>query len=225
MERETDFVVCPYCSSTLYVKYNATVKHFCFKPVITEQRATVVLIETLKRMGIENPSILSRKKFLFPFLRKNESLEVVPLYNPHPSFLSSIKLSHHTPNFFSEKVKDWGNLIPIDEETYLLSKNGENENLSIFHIPFYEFTTGFEVNKLKFYIEATEGRIFFEAIPASISQKQVNKVLLFLFLYFIFFGLLSFSVKTPLFSFFITLVIYAAVSPFVVSFVLRKFSQ
>lgn len=225
MERETDFVICPYCSSTLYVKYNAAIKHFYFDPVITEKRAESELVETLKRIGIENCQILLRKKILLPFLRKGESLEVSPLYNPHPSFFSSIKLSSHTPVFFSEKAKEWGNVIPIDEETFLLSKNGESENLSIFQMPFYEFVTGTEESKLKFYVEATEGKIFFEGIPTSISKKQVNRVLSFLFLYFIFFALFSFLVKPPHLSFFITLAIYAAVSPFVVAFVLRKFRQ
>lgn len=225
LKSETDFVICPYCSSTLYLKYNTAIKYFFFSPAITEQRAEATLLETLKRIGIENPQFLSRKKILFPFLRKGDLTEVTPLFNPHPSFFSSIKLSSHTPLFFSDKAKDFGDVFLIDEETFLLCKNDETDNLSIYHIPFYEFTIGTEENKLKFYIEATEGKIFFEGIPSSISKKQVNRVLSFLFLYFVFFALLSFLVKPPALSFFITLAISVAVSPFVTGFVLRKYGQ
>ncbi|MCX7830568.1 MAG: hypothetical protein N2445_05870, partial [Acidobacteria bacterium] len=90
--------------------------------------------------------------------------------------------------------------------------------------PFYEFTTGTEENKFKFFIEATSRKILYEAIPSSISKKQVNNVLTFLFIYFLFFALVSFFIKIPILSFFLTAIISIGISPFVVNYAQRRFS-
>lgn len=223
LEREIDFIVCPFCSSTLYLSYNATFKYLYFTPVITEKHSHSILLETLERIAIEETSEIKRKNIFFPFLQKGDFFQITPLFNPHPSFFSSFDLPAQSPIFFSEKIREWGEVLAINEETLLLSKDLEEKNLSILYIPFYEYTVDKSENKLIFYVEATSGKILYSPLPSSISKKQVKKVLSFIFIYFFLFSALSFFIKPPVLSFFITLIVSLTLSIFVVDFVMRKF--
>lgn len=199
-------------------------KYLYFTSLITEKHSHSLLLETLKRIGIEKTSEIKRKNLFFPFLQKEDFLEITPLFNPHPSFFSSFELPAQSPIFFSEKMKEWGAVLTIDEETLLFSKDSEEEKLSVLYIPFYEYTVGSSENKLIFYIDATSGRIFYSPLPSSISKRQVKKVLSFIFIYFFIFSALSFFIKPPFLSFFITLILSLTLSFFVVDLVMRKFN-
>jgi len=222
LERETDFIECEYCSSSLYLKYYSALKYYYFSPIITEKRAALILIETLRMLGLDKTKFKLQKKIFLPFGRKGESLKVYPLFSPHPSFLSSLQIPSSSPLFYTENVKEWGDLIKPDDETLLLAQRENKESLSIYQLPFYIYESESTTIKTKFFIEATAGKIYFEKIPESISKNQVNKVVSFLFVYFFFFATISYFLKPPLFSFFLTLAISLTASYFITESIMRK---
>ncbi|MCX7829577.1 MAG: hypothetical protein N2445_00750 [Acidobacteria bacterium] len=58
----TDFVVCEFCSSTLYLKFSSALKYYYFIPMITDNRADSILYESLKRIGVPNLKVFSKEK-------------------------------------------------------------------------------------------------------------------------------------------------------------------
>ncbi len=210
VEKDVDFLSCPYCSSTLYLTNNLLFKNFYLEPIITEKYASSIFESELKILNLQDMPIISVKKIFLPFFKKESKSTLTPLFSPSPNYFSEIEFPSSEPLFYSEKMKEWGELIPPSNESLIVTNK---ENGAIYYIPFYEFTFGIEEEKKRCFINAVSKVKFLDNLPLSFSQKQANKVALLLIFYFLIFSALSFIIKHPIGAFFLTVVLSVIFSP------------
>jgi hypothetical protein len=225
LKMEQDFVICSFCNSTLYVGRASSFKEFCFDYAITEKRAESLFRESLKKMGIDKPPILSKKKVLLPFLsRKKDCIEnTKAAFTPHPSFFENFVIPSGTPLFLPPEAKEWGELVIPDDEAFLYFEQAEGDKPSIYHVPFYELSFGISGNPLKAYVDGVAGKVFCEPFPVAETSFE-NKRLLYYFIgYFLLFSLVSIIIKSVPAAFVVTLTAAIICAPFMADIAIRKF--
>ena len=215
LEKDVDFLTCPYCSSTLYLTNNLLFKNFYLQPIITEKYALSIFESELKRLNLQDMPVISVKKIFLPFFKKENESTLTPLFSPSPNYFSEIAFPSSEPLFFSETMKEWGELTFPSNENLIITKE---KNGGIYYIPFYEFTFGIKEEKKRCFINAVSKAKFLDNLPLSFSQNQANKVTLLLIVYFLIFSALSFLIKPPLAAFFLTAVISIIVSPILANY-------
>jgi DNA-directed RNA polymerase subunit RPC12/RpoP len=225
LETEQEFAICPYCNSTLYAGRASSFKEFCFEFIITEKRAESLFRDFMKKMGIDKPPILSKKKVLLPFLnRKKEGAETTrAAFTPHPSFFEDFAIPSGTPVFLPPEAKEWGELVIPDDEAFLFFEQSDGERPSVFHVPFYELNFGIAGNPLKAYVDGVAGKVWCEPFPLTATSLE-NKRLLYYFIgYFLLFSLVAIVIKSVPAAFAVTLTAAVLCAPFMADLVIRKF--
>jgi len=225
LEMEQDFVICPFCGSTLFAGRASSFKEFCFDYIVSDKRAESFFKEAMKKIGVREPAILSRRKVLLPFLvSKSEGSEITrAAFTPHPSFFENYSIPSGTPLYLPPEAKEWGELVVPQEEAFLYFETTGAESPSVYHVPFYEFTFGIAGNPLKAFVDGVAGNVHHEPFPFP-STAGENRMLLAWFVgYFLLFALVSGLIRSVPAAFLVSLAALILTVPLISDTVMRKF--
>lgn len=223
VEKEDDFFTCPYCSSKLYFLSNAIFKNFYFDPILTEKYSLSLFQGELNKYGLKNIDKIKVEKIFLPFYSPKKGGTLLPLFSPVPSFFLEIDFLSSQPFLLNlDKMKSWGEVISPTKEKLLFLKNEKLTEDSIYYLPFYKITYGIEKGEKRCYVDAVSKKIYMEEFPLYLSEKQANKVLLFLISYLLIFSVTSFLIEKTLLAFFATIILSFLASPIISNYLMRE---
>ncbi len=186
---DVPFLSCPFCASTLYLDRSHTFNHYLLKPSISKTRALDLLKEELEKRELSRLPVLETRGKLLPFWRKRggESLETIPAFPPPHPALEGYHLPPSGAELYDEAPEGFEEVACSESSSAHWESGGDTNAFSLFHIPFYEITTGSHRVRYTIWIDAVSGRLFLDQAPPSLTGKISSRfwgALVVLFLLF-----------------------------------------
>jgi hypothetical protein len=185
LEEGAHFVVCPFCSSALYLDKSRIVFHFVVTPTIGPEEAQGKLKrwmagnETVKDLDTY-ATVEQQELIYFPmwrFVVQNDQGDQ-EFNEPASSFaipdIKTIPLSGGDLKFFSSA--EFQNIpmkepdVLLDSAVHWLEGRGVKKELiketNLIHVPFYQFKYTFKGNQYQAIVDAASGRVLASIYPA-----------------------------------------------------------
>jgi DNA-directed RNA polymerase subunit RPC12/RpoP len=218
LQRDDALLVCPYCSSTLYLDRAHTFKKFVLLPNVSKVQADDLLKADLSSREIPRPPIQRVEQLMLPFWGvRGESLqETIPAFAPVPSALAGYRLPSAGAEVYSEdSAPDYQRVDCAESASASWEGRPDVSSFSQFLVPFFKVAYGAGGVSYTAWVEAVSGRVFLDQVPPPMTSAITQKFWMVLALMFLLFTVEGLLVPGLGLSALVIAITAAALFPFV----------
>lgn len=196
LQRDDALLICPYCSSTLYLDRARTFKKFILLPSVSSVQAEDLLKADLSSREILRPPLQKVEQLLMPYWGvRGESLqETIPAFTPVPSALAAYRLPSAGAQVYAEDAApEYERVDCAESASASWEGRPDVSSFSQYMVPFYKITFGAGGVAFTAWVEGVSGRVYLDQAPPPMTAAITQKfwiVITFMFLLFTAEGLL-----------------------------------
>lgn len=194
LERDDAFLVCPFCSSSLYLDHAHTFKNFVIPSQLAEASAKDLLQKELALREVPPAPVIKVERLLLPYWGvRGESLqETMPAYSPAPLALQGYRLPSAGAVFYDEELV--GGFEPVTCSQVSSSHWEGREDVSsfaLYRVPFYKLLFGGGSRSYTAWVEAVGGKVFLDDAPPPLSAEISSRFLKLVLVMFVVFAAIA----------------------------------
>lgn len=184
LERDEEFLVCPFCNSSLYLDRAHTFKSFLLKPAVSSAGAADRLAQELARREIPPAPASGSEALLAPFwgVRGEAMQETVPAFSPVPALLQGYRLPSADALNFDDSQTGGFAVLPCSESSSSRWEGREDvSSFALYRVPFHKLSFGAGAVSYSAWVDAVTGKVYMDLAPPPRSEAISSRFLSVLF--------------------------------------------
>ncbi len=183
IRKDSGFMVCPYCDSSLFVEMDRTVRHYSIKPIVVADGLAPTVQRSLAALELKDRIELTNAKFVyFPFWQLHLPLRkryILPAATTTIEDLGSVSIPVGELQFYQKQEEGQGELI--EPETLLdgamahLAGRGVNDEVArsdLVHLPLFFVGYSYQGRAYQAAVDAVSGKVYADSFPPSRSNEK-----------------------------------------------------
>ena len=182
--RDEEFLVCPFCHSSLYLDRAHAFKTWTLKPAVSATGAVDRLAQELARREIPPVPTTRSEAILAPFwgIRGEAMQETVPAFSPVPALLQGYRLPSADALNFDESQTGAFAVLPCSESSSSKWEGREDiSSFTLYQVPFYRLAFGAGAVSYSAWVDAVSGKVYMDQAPPPRSEAISSRFLGILF--------------------------------------------
>lgn len=184
LERDEEFLVCPFCHSSLYLDRAHAFKSWTLKPAVSATGAADRLAQELARREIPPVRATGTQALLAPFwgIRGGAMQETVPAFSPVPALLQGYRLPSADALGFDDSQTGAFSVVPCSESSSSRWEGRDDiSSFTLYRVPFYRLSFGEGAAPYAAWVDAVTGKVYMDQAPPPRSEAISSRFLSVLF--------------------------------------------
>jgi len=187
IEPETDFLVCPFCNTSLFVELRGTVLHTIIRPTLDEKQAAESLTSHLIDREIQRPGQYGFRMIYLPFWQIEWPTRVQAVLADHPPELGMAEPELPSGSQIpargdeAESKRFTAPIIQLDVALDLTRDQARSDeqykSARLVHAPFYIIEYSIGSHSFSAFVDAATGAVYPTSLPTSLSTARTFKAM------------------------------------------------